>query len=223
MESARRIWNKRQKELRRLLESSDQFAEAIQFFLSQHSALHASQLAGSECWSFEDEVLDDMGEEQIRRVPENCEHSVAWNIWHIARIEDTAMNMLAAGCPQVLSEGGWFKRLNIEARDTGNLMSYEDVIKLSETIDIEALRAYRTAVGRRTRKVIEQLSPDALAAKVDPSRLQKVLDEGAVVQEAQGLIDYWSKRTIAGLLLMPATRHSFGHLNEALKLKKQRN
>lgn len=33
--------------------------------------------------------------------------------------------------------------------------------------------------------------------------------------QARFVTDYWSRRTIAGLLLMPATRHNFVHLNEA--------
>jgi hypothetical protein len=48
------------------------------------------------------------------------------------------------------------------------------------------------------------------------------MDEGAVVEAAQGLIDYWGRRNIAGLLLMPATRHNFIHLNEALRIKHRR-
>ena len=47
--------------------------------------------------------------------------------------------------------------------------------------------------------------------------------EGAVAKEARDLIDYWGKRRIAGLLLMPATRHNLVHLNEALRLKRRRN
>jgi hypothetical protein len=47
-------------------------------------------------------------------------------------------------------------------------------------------------------------------------------DEGAVVEAARGLLDYWGKRNIAGLLLMPATRHNLVHLNEALQLKQRR-
>ena len=39
---------------------------------------------------------------------------------------------------------------------------------------------------------------------------------------AVDLIVYWSKRDIAGLLLMPATRHNIVHLNEALRIKKKR-
>lgn len=222
MASPQRNWNNLQKVLRQLLESSDQFDETIRLFLSQHGALHTAQMAGTGSWSFEDEVLNDLQEEQFRRIPQNCEHSVAWTIWHIARIEDTAMNMLVADCPQVLIAEDWFEKLNVEARDTGNMMSAEQVQKLSNTIDVKALRSYRMAVGRRTREIADRLRHEDLSRKVDPARLQKVLDEGAVVKQAQGLIDYWGKRTIAGLLLMPATRHNFVHLNEALKLKKRR-
>jgi hypothetical protein len=36
-----------------------------------------------------------------------------------------------------------------------------------------------------------------------------------------GIVDYWGSRTIAGLLLMPPTRHNFTHLNEARMLKQK--
>jgi len=49
-----------------------------------------------------------------------------------------------------------------------------------------------------------------------------VRDEGAVVEAASAVLDYWSKRTIAGRLLMPPTRHCFLHLNEAQRLKHRR-
>ena len=94
--------------------------------------------------------------------------------------------------------------------------------KLSATIDIEALRAYRMAVGRRTREMVQQLEAEALKQKVDPMRLQQETDEGAVVKAARGIVDYWGRRNIAGLLLMPATRHNLVHLNEALRLKGRR-
>ena len=49
----------------------------------------------------------------------------------------------------------------------------------------------------------------------------KIIEEGAVIDSASVVTDYWSKRTIAGLFLMPATRHNIVHLNEALQLKKR--
>jgi len=131
------------------------------------------------------------------------------------------MNLLVAGTPQIFSQGNWPEKMNAPIRHTGNSMNREDVAHLSAVIDIEALLAYRLAVGQRTREIVQQLMPDALKQKVDPMRIQRVIDEGAVIEDARGIADYWRKRTIAGLLLMPATRHNYVHLNEALKLKRK--
>ena len=89
-------------------------------------------------------------------------------------------------------------------------------------IDLQALRDYRAAVGRRTREIVAQLDETDLKKKVDPIRIQRVLDEGAILEAARGVTDYWSKRDIAGLLLMPASRHNLVHLGEALQLKKRK-
>jgi hypothetical protein len=132
------------------------------------------------------------------------------------------MNLLVAGNPQILYRENWLERMKITVRHTGNAMDEADVAKLSATIDIEALRAYRVAVGRRTQEIVQTLDVDTLKQKVDPIRLQQVIDEEAVVEAARGLADYWGRRNIAGLLLMPATRHNLVHLNEALRLKGRR-
>jgi hypothetical protein len=222
MEVVQKQWNREQKEFRKILLSFDQHQQAIELFKRQHAMLHSAEMDPSSTWSFEDEVVSDMTEDQIRRIPVNCDHSIAWLIWHIARIEDVAMNMLVAGDRQLLHHDGWFERMKVTARDTGNVMDEEGVADLSNTVDLEELRGYRVAVGRRTREIVNQLSQEDLKRKVSPSRLQKVMDVGAVIEAARGLIEYWGKRNIAGLLLMPATRHNFIHLNEALRLKSRR-
>lgn len=221
METQRKALNKQQSELRRVMTSYEQHDEAMRLFNHQHARLHAQKMAQSEPWSFEDAVLDDMDEAHMRRIPKGCEHSMAWCAWHMARIEDVAMNLLVAGSAQVLNGGDWLARMKVRVRHTGNAMDAESVAGLSAAIDIEALRAYRVAVGRRTREVVGQLAPEALKEKVDPRRLQRVMDEGAVVEAARGVVDYWGRRNIAGLLLMPATRHNLIHLNEALRLKRR--
>ena len=218
----RKSLNKQQTELRRALSSSKQHEQAIQLFLKHHAMLHSADVAQIETWSFEDHVLNDMTEEQVRRIPRNCEHSVAWCVWHLARIEDVAMNLLVAGAPQIMRQDDWLDRMGITARDTGNEMDAGGIANLSAAIDIAALRAYRLAVGRRTREIVKQLEAEALKRAVEPARLQQVMDEGAVVEAAAYITDYWGRRNIAGLLLMPATRHNIVHLNEALKLKQRR-
>ncbi len=222
MELIQKQWNKEQKEFRKILLGFDQHQRALELFMRQHAMLHSAEMDPSITWSFEDEVLSDLDDAQVRRIPQNCEHSIAWLIWHIARIEDVAMNMLVAGEPQILHQGMWFERMKVADRDTGNVMAEEGVADLSNTVDLKELRGYRVAVGRRTREIVNQLSAEDLKRKVSPSRLQKVMDVGAVIEAARGLIEYWGKRNIAGLLLMPATRHNFVHLNEALRLKSRR-
>jgi hypothetical protein len=213
MESNRKRLNKQQTQLRRVMMSFDQHDEAIRLFLRQHAMLHSAKLvtsategrAQNQLWSFEDEILNDMTEEGMRRFPRNCEHSVAW-----------------CGSPQVLHRESWLGRMKVTVCDTGNEMDEEELANLSATIDIQALRAYRVAVGRRTRVIAQGLKPEELKHKVGPIRVQQVMDEGAVIEAARGIVDYWSKRDIAGLLLMPATRHNLVHLNEALQLKQRR-
>lgn len=221
MEANRKFWNDQQQLLRQALGKPAEHGEAIRLFLSQHAMVHSAAVSGSTVWSFEDEVWDGLPDAAVRRVPRGCDHSIAWTAWHSARIEDVTMNLLVAGSTQVLHGDDWMGRMQVAARDTGNLMDAKGVTRLSEAIDIQALRTYRQSVARRTRELVVKLAPDSLKRKVDPARLQRIRAEGAVVEAASDLLDYWGGLTIAGLLLMPPTRHQFVHLNEALKIKQK--
>lgn len=223
LESNRKRLLKQQTALRKLMTDTDQFTEAFDLFFNQHAMLHSAKISAASLWSFEDSILDDMSHEQIRRIPDNCEHSVAWCFWHMARIEDVTMNLLVAGRSQVIHQDSWLKSLRSPIHDTGNALNKAEMIQFTSNVDIDSLRAYRLAVGHRTREIVRMLQPLDLKRKVDLARLEQVMAEEAVDRDAQGIVDYWSKRTIAGLLLMPATRHNLVHLNEALKLKGRRN
>ncbi len=222
LEANRKICQKQQTELRHKLLSAEHYQEACQLFFRQHAMLHSDNMANAGLFSLEDEVFDDLSEEVARRIPRNSEHSIVWNIWHIARIEDITMNMLVTGSQQILIQDNWLAQIKIGVRHSGNAMEVEEIRQLSNQIDIHALRAYRAAVGRRTREIVEDIQPQDLKNKVDPKRIDKVRSEGAVVEAASEIIDYWNKRNIAGLLLMPATRHNLVHLNESLRLKEKR-
>ena len=214
------IWNKGQAELRQTLSQPEQIERIITLFNQQHGALHSAQVAPEAGWSYEDEILNNLSEPLWRRIPKNEEHSIAWCIWHIARIEDVTMNVLMDGSPQLFITENWREKLKISFTDTGN--ETEEEAEISAAIDPDALRAYRAAVGRRTRDLVARLTPERINEKVRPERLQQALDAGAISPKAQGVINYWGGLTIAGLLLMPPTRHNLTHLNEAAKLKNKR-
>src|SRR5512133_1612525 len=112
MDAKRKLWNDRHQALNRLLAKGDRDA-AIRLFLDQHAMVHSAKVSRSKLWSFEDELLNDMTDEEVRQIPAGGEHSIAWIIFHLARIEDITMNMLVAGTPQLFACADWAKKMNV--------------------------------------------------------------------------------------------------------------
>lgn len=220
MHPNRKLWNEGHQKLNRAFATGDR-ENAIELFLNQHAMVHSAKMAKAGLWSFEDEVLNGLSDEQIRQIPPGGEHSIAWIMLHITRIEDIVMNMLVTGRDQLFTRDGWAKKLNVEIVHSANRMSETGVKELSAKVNLRALKSYRLAVGRRTRQIVPKLKAEDFKKKVDPVRLQIVLDEGAVLPEAMEIIHYWGSKTIAGLLLMPPTRHPILHWNEAERIRKQ--
>lgn len=215
----RKLWNEQMQELQRALVRSGDHQITIDLFLKQHAKVHAAEVGQSGLWSFDDELWQGLSEEESRCIPPKGEHSIVWMLWHIARCEDITMNLLVAGGAQVLHSGGWLERMKISACDTGSAMSVEEIAGFSVAVDVPAVRGYRSAVGLRTREIARQLPAGVFKKKMDPVRMQRVAEEGAVVEQAGWLIEYWRGRTVGGLLSMAATRHIFLHLNEATRVK----
>ena len=218
LEDRRKELNPRQKALRQSLTGEVDTNLAIERFLTLHGILHASQVAPEAPWSYEDLLLDGLEEAQYRVIPEREEHSLAWILWHLSRVEDVTMNLLVAGNDQVFEAGSWLEKTQSPIRHTGNGTGQAVTQALSAALDIPTLRAYRCAVGRATREIILTLTKDDFSRKVNPQNLQRVIDEGAVLEAGYGVVDYWGRRDVAGLLLMPPTRHTIVHWNEARQL-----
>ncbi|WP_325048398.1 DinB family protein [Paenibacillus sp. CAA11] len=218
----RKAWNAGHKLLTSIILKPEEHARAQELALSQHAALYSSQVRSTGKSTLEDVLLQDLKEDTWRKYPvvtPDTKNSIVWHLWHIARIEDITLNLLVAGTPQTLDIGGWNERMNIRFRHSGNEMTEEEISELTAGMDLEALMAYRVAVGLRTRQIIQNLQPGDFKRKVEPSRLSRLQKEGALKPEAQWLQDYWGGKITAGLLLMPATRHNFVHLNKSLRIK----
>lgn len=111
--------------------------------------------------------------------------------------------------------------MGLACTHTGNGMTEEEAAELSAGIDIEALLGYRIEVGRRTREIVRSMEPADMKRKVPAAGIEKLRTQRAVKPEAEWLLEYWSKKTLAGLILMPATRHNFLHLNKAIRIKQR--
>lgn len=217
-----RAWGENHKALNEIILKPQEHARAIQLFLSLHAWLHSSAGENTDKQTLEDVVLKNLDERTFSKYPvtlPNTKNSIAWHLWHIARIEDMTMSILVADDQQVLYAGNWFKNMNTRFSHSGNEMSEEDIADLSSSINFESLLAYRTAVGKQTRQIISMLAPGQLKEKVEQNRIKRLFDENAVTQNGSWLADYWSKKSIAGLILMPATRHIFLHLKKCIHIK----
>lgn len=223
----RKLWNANHQRLTVLLQNPRAHERAVELFLSQHAWLYASKMADAEdakLNTLEDGLLDGATENTLRQYPvkaPDTKNSILWHLWHIARIEDMTMNVLIGEREQVFEEGDWLNQLNISCLHTGNGMTEEEVAELSAAIDLEALWKYRVEVGRRTREIVRGLEPGQFKRKVPAAGIERLRAQHAVKPEADWLLDYWGKKTYAGLILMPATRHNFLHLNKAIRIKQR--
>ena len=173
-ETNSRDWGRQQQILRRLLMKDHDFQTALPVFLGQHAMIHAARLLPGSHWSGQDDVLNNLTEAQLRCVPSDCPHSVVWSLWHITRIEDVTMNVLLADAPQLLHSGNWLTQLETSYEGVGNELSLDEIASVSQTVNLQALLAYRLAVGKRTRAIVRRLNPEILWATPDSRALETV-------------------------------------------------
>lgn len=207
------------KELSTLIRKKNSFRESMQLLLRLHASLHLSVVSGSEPNEV-DALLEDLTPQEAAAMPEKNGETINWAIWHMARIEDITMNVLAAKKNQVFT-GDIQKRINTTLTDTGNALTQEEIGVFSIQVRLPELIAYWNEVGSRTRAVVSELTSDDMSRPVEKNNLDAVLEAGGVTnhQDSVWLLDYWGSKNIAGLLLMPPTRHLMLHLNDCCRWK----
>jgi hypothetical protein len=215
-------WNPKQTALRAALSNPDHFDKAIGLCCELHGIVHSAQVTLSKRPTLFDELLDGLTQETFTAMLAAKDATIAWNIWHITRIEDITANILVAGGKQVLNSA-WQKKLGVTVRDTGNAMNRDEIVNLSNSLNMKMLRQYRDAVGLRTQAIVKNLSPQDLKRKVKPESVSRILAEGGVIEHKDSiwLLEFWGKKNIAGILLMPITRHQIVHVNDSMNLKKK--
>jgi hypothetical protein len=220
----RKNWSGNHKILSGIITRPEAHANAVALFLELHAALYASEGDVREQPTYEDTLWLDLLETTSRSYPVHTpgsHNSIVWHIWHSARIEDITMNILGADCEQVLHSEHYAESLQTTFIHSGNGMKDQEVATFSAEVNLRALAAYRRAVAGRTRSIIAALQPGQFGAKATPAQLRRVLEEQAILASEQWLLDYWGGKTLAGLVLMPATRHNFVHLNKAMRVKQK--
>jgi uncharacterized damage-inducible protein DinB len=105
--------------------------------------------------------------EQLHFVPEHGSHSIAWCLWHTARVEDRIINSRARKAPEVWNEE-WAERTGLPFEGMGTGMPDEEAAQI-RVKDVEALRAYQEAVWKQTEDYLNSITDADLQGEV-PTR-----------------------------------------------------
>lgn len=213
-------WNPKQKRLKEIIRNKEMFEEARELFVSMHYLVHFSDISRLETPTLMDILFDGLQKNEFAIMPTQKDVTIAWSLWHITRIEDLTINILVNESDQILNDK-WLTKLKTKVTDTANAMTDDEIMDFSKNIDVDALKDYRNAVGLRSQEVMKNLTYEDMKRKVKKESIKKILNEKGVLENPDSiwLLDFWSKKDVAGIILMPITRHQIVHINECLNIK----
>jgi hypothetical protein len=179
--------------------------DVLQAFLQRYNPLYEFYI-GTVWKSIPEELLCQRPYPQV--------NSIAWNVWHLTRVEDAGLNLFVTEGSQVLDES-WMQRLNIPWRHQGSGMTFPEVDELNGRIDLRALHDYSDAVQARTRQIIEHIDPGSLDSVMEAERLRFIIvDQGLAHSNPDGLIGNYLGWTKGKCLMNFALTHPFQHIGE---------
>lgn len=133
-------------------------------------------------------IVDGLSVEDLLWRPYDGANSIAWTLWHIARMEDAQIAPLA-GTDEVWARDGWVERFGLpyRPRAMGYGQSAAEVAAF-RLEDPTLLTGYYQAVHEATIELVDSLSEDDLARVIDERwdppvttavRLVSVVDDAA--------------------------------------------
>jgi hypothetical protein len=134
-----------------------------------------------------DDLTDGLTDEMSSHRPTPSANSIAWLIWHSARVQDIQLADVA-GVEQVWTRDGWVDRfgLDLSRNDTGYGHRPDEVAKVRAPADL--LSGYYHAVHQLTLEYITSVTSDELSRIVDANwdppvtasaRLVSIIDDCA--------------------------------------------
>jgi DinB family protein len=111
-------------------------------------------------------AVDGLDDKVLATRPGQSGNSIAWLVWHLARIQDDHLAG-AGGYEQVHTADGWHERLGLpfDAADTGYGHTADDVAEVQ--LSSEQLLGYYDAVHARSVEYLKGLTDDDLDRVVD--------------------------------------------------------
>jgi len=169
---------------------------------------------------FQLNVSNSVPRDKLAIKPADGSNSIAWLIWHLARIEDVVVNSVVRGEDQVLIRDRWGPRVGVAETQIGTGFSDEEVADFSNRLDTGALIDYWVAVHQETQGWLKDAPLDILDSKPD---LRERLESAPEVVSQQGgwVLQLWGGQATSFLLRWTVIGHGYLHLGEMQAVRGQ--
>lgn len=215
-------------DLQRALKGTD-IERIKELTLEVHAMVHPAEISGRAEKTIADYVLDYMlsGNQNAIVPREDCNVDLhyagtervplCWQFWHTYRIEDLVSNILMGNQNQIFNRE-WQGRIGASITDTGNALEFDEAVAFGKGINIAALYDYMFAVGKNTRRILEDLTLEQVQSMAPVEWVMRILEEGGVTTDFRSvwLLVYWGRLTGEGMILTPITDHHMMHLPPCL-------
>ncbi|MFB6437451.1 DUF664 domain-containing protein [Streptomyces sp. NPDC056411] len=141
-----------------------------------------------------DDVVDDLGPDELSNRPDDDANSIGWLVWHLTRIQDDHVAGVA-GIEQVWTADEWYERFGLPftGDDTGYGHSRKEVAAVRD-ISAQLLADYHEAVHDATVQYL---------AGVGEKDLRRIVDRG------------WSPPVTLGVRLVSVIADDLQHVGQA--------
>jgi len=116
-------------------------------------------------------AVKDLSQDELAWTPKPHSNSIAFLLWHVARVEDVWIQRFIQGGKEIYETGGWYQKFGTPAQDSG--FGY-DLAKLKAwpVPGLDLLTAYADAVREKTLAYIKSLDAGKLDEAKDFGRRQ---------------------------------------------------
>lgn len=108
---------------------------------------------------------DGLTDEQLHFVPEGQSHSIAWCMWHAARIEDLFFQQIFQGKRAEWDTGEWAAKTGLPEKGFGTGQSTEDAARIRFT-SLDAFKQYQSKVAELSMQFLDSLDDEGLKREV---------------------------------------------------------
>lgn len=155
---------------------------------------------------FDSSIKNVFSYEDMKQRVDGKGNSIAWLMWHLARIEDRTTNDFIQRQPQILATEDWTSRIGIDGSATGLGFADDEVAEFTKAMNVEAVDEYWSAVQKSTYRWLKSIAPEDLDVVPD-------LD-AHIGSSEPGNWEMWRGRNAGFLFSGTVITHGYIHIGQ---------